>query len=45
MIYKGKKIIRAVGYIKKGVNVMILQYADRTVEIIKNGVVINGCKK
>lgn len=36
MTYKGKKIIRALGYIKKGVTVMILQYEDHTVEVVRN---------
>lgn len=36
MTYKGKKVIRAIGYITKNINIMILQYADRTIEVVRN---------
>ena len=36
MIYNGKKIIRALGYIKGSINIVILQYEDRTIEVVKN---------
>ena len=34
MRYKGKKVVRILGRIRYGVSVMILQYANRTVEIV-----------
>ena len=36
MTYKGKKIIRVLGYIKGNISIMILQYADRSVEVVRN---------
>lgn len=35
MSYNGKKVIRVLGRVKQGIRVMILQYANRTVEIVR----------
>ena len=32
--YRGKKVIRIVGRIKSGVGMMVLEYADHTVQIV-----------
>lgn len=35
MSYEGRKIVRILGRIKCGVHIMILQYANRAVEIVR----------
>ena len=36
MSYKSKKVVRILGTIKHGVRVMVLQYANRVVEIVRS---------
>ena len=35
MSYNGKKVIRILGHVKSGVRVMVLQYANRAVEVVR----------
>lgn len=35
MCYKGKKVVRILGRFKSGIGIMILQFANRAVEVVK----------
>lgn len=35
MSYGGKKVIRIIGRIKSGVRMIVLEYADHTVQVVR----------
>lgn len=36
MSYNGKKVIRILSHVKNGVRVMVLQYSNRIVEVVRS---------